>query len=1080
MKKIIKICFFTMLLFTLNVNALKSTDANLTGRKVCEKIELAKANSDGTIEKVDCFSNYNDAKARMNESDDKSLIILERNNSITKIIDAKYALVYLDRGDVLTYLYSSNSLKTSITYMNNYANYGATDGAFIELNYSNKAAKIRIGGATGWVKNGEYTIIPINFVKSYSYYKIDSNNIYHFYAKNIENSGYSQSSRALGPKPSFEIENGNYISYDGIYFYKDFYTMINDYRANTHNESINKDNAYYNYYLYLPHRSKTNYAIDDFDSYIRNVLNFKGSLYGKFLTDNYSVIYGTAEYFMYAEKMYGANALSVFSLSRNESANGRSFISYNKNNIFGHNAVDGAAYSSATGYLDVRSSIYSHGYGYINYGYAKVSDSRYNGSHFGNKNTGMNVMYASDVYWGEKAASYYYSFDKANGMEDYNYYQLIVSNTTNINVRSAPSTSSSVVYQIKKSNTPFILIQEVEGTAVNGNNIWYKIQSDSNVTNAGVLIGSNSSTWPQYNWNGYVYVHSSYFNKINDAKKEDNSYNIPVDVIKEINEYTITTNASKSAYAPIVGKVGCDIDYYYTSTLLNKKGTIKKDSLVVILEKAEIGEVTNYLIITNYSTNQKAWISSENIEIVNKDLVSVNIAEANGYISVLDKPGGTGVLNVYNGNFLPIIGKEEKDNKLYLKVEYKIEGSILYGYILSSISNINYTLNYINTLPIIEAEDKTVIINSEFDPLSDIKCTDREDGDLKNKVIIVENTVNTKVIGDYKIVYSVTDSYGDTVTKEIKVSVVNLEEKDELFMYNSLKHLNDDIFEFSGFMGIKGMDNKDVKTNLIFINQNTGIEYSFDLSKWEDYPYEMSSIDDKKEYDYSGGWFKNNLDLSTLPNGDYTIYVHTINGKNEAFSIFTNIAYMDMTRRAKGKNKEFLIEVDYSSLNSPLIFSVRDTLISLDVPKTLDPMYNFFNEISLNNDSLTLKGTSHSIGVNFGILDQVERKIIFEEKNTFKRYEFDLGSIIDGDYPITLAVSDNCDKTKAWYLNTINLSTLPNGQYVIYIKNKVNNIAYYGELIDIAYTDFSKINNQKYLLNRNDNIRLRLELTVNK
>ena len=46
----------------------------------------------------------------------------------------------------------------------------------------------------------------------------------------------------------------------------------------------------------------------------------------------------------------------------------KTFVEFiNKNNIFGHNAVDGSAYSSATGYLDIRSSIYTHGYGYINY-----------------------------------------------------------------------------------------------------------------------------------------------------------------------------------------------------------------------------------------------------------------------------------------------------------------------------------------------------------------------------------------------------------------------------------------------------------------------------------------------------------------------------------------------------------------------------------------------------------------------------------------------------------------------------------------------------------------------------------------
>ena len=139
-------------------------------------------------------------------------------------------------------------------------------------------------------------------------------------------------------------------------------------------------------------------------------------------------------------------------LSRNESANGTSKIAYTKNNIFGHNAVDGSAYTSASGYLDVRSSIYTHGYGYINYGYGEVADSRYFGSHFGNKYRGMNVMYASDVYWGEKAANYYYLFDRDNGMLDYNYYQLVISNTGDINARNLPNTKSQIDNEKKLGN----------------------------------------------------------------------------------------------------------------------------------------------------------------------------------------------------------------------------------------------------------------------------------------------------------------------------------------------------------------------------------------------------------------------------------------------------------------------------------------------------------------------------------------------------------------------------------------------------------------------------------------------------
>ena len=139
-------------------------------------------------------------------------------------------------------------------------------------------------------------------------------------------------------------------------------------------------------------------------------------------------------------------------------------------------------------------------------------------------------------------------------------------------------------------------------------------------------------------------------------------------------------------------------------------------------------------------------------------------------------------------------------------------------------------------------------------------------------------------------------------------------------------------------------------------------------------------------------------------------------------------------------------------------------------------MYNFFNDIKIENDKLTIKGTSHNVGISYGESDAVERKMVLENKDTFERIEYDLGSITNGDYPITLAVSDNCDKTKAWYMNTIDLSTLPKGNYVVYIKNTVNKVTYYGEIIDVAYTDFSKINSDKYQLIRNDKLRLRLEL----
>ena len=241
----------------------------------------------------------------------------------------------------------------------------------------------------------------------------------------------------------------------------------------------------------------------------------------------------------------------------------------------------------------------------------------------------------------------------------------------------------------------------------------------------------------------------------------------------------------------------------------------------------------------------------------------------------------------------------------------------------------------------------------------------------------------------------------------------------------------------------------------------------------------MSSIDDTKKYDYSGGWFNSNLDLTHLPSGDYTIYVKALNGKYQTKTLFTNIAYMPMDRNVSNKDRGYRVEIDFSTLGSPLVFSVRDNgLLSNDVPTTIDPMYNFFAKIEFQDKYLHIRGTSHNYGVDLSPSKNVQRELILENNETFERYIYDIGSITNGDYKVTLALSDNCDKTRAWYDNKIDLSSVKTGTYTLYIRNTVDGKKYYGELIDIAWTDFAKINTNLYSLQRVDERRLRVELIV--
>ena len=278
------------------------------------------------------------------------------------------------------------------------------------------------------------------------------------------------------------------------------------------------------------------------------------------------------------------------------------------------------------------------------------------------------------------------------------------------------------------------------------------------------------------------------------------------------------------------------------------------------------------------------------------------------------------------------------------------------------------------------------------------------------------------------------------------------------------------------------MDNINLTHYLEFINEYDKTIYKVKLDKYTDYPYEMSSLDDDKAYNYSGGWFKGEIDLSkeNIKQGNYTIKIIAYNSngyKTETY--FTNIAYEEMPRRINTKTRGISFDVDYSLAGSPILVSIRDEgLISYTEPTSMDPTYNFFNELKIANNTLNITGTSHSAYVNYSKNDTVKRSIIFENTNTFKRYIYDLSYIDNGPYKIELSVSDNKDKTRAWFKKSIDLSNLDKGTYAIYINTSSNDKTYYGELIDIAYTDFSSINTDKYEFKRIDEKRLRLELSV--
>lgn len=430
MKKIIYVLLFMFLLFTAPAYALVTFNFESGNYHVVYINDLGTSTScsngvsmnyDSTnIEYLKSFDKYDDAIDYMKtikSLPNKTLVIIgEKKNTdgvyVNDILTSEYALVDLNTTgttSTTSYVYKEETSNRAYTYINGHGMFGGVDAALIDYSNEKSRAKMMIAGVTGWIDSILYLdasgydgfdIVPLSVVKSPSYYYVNgSNELVHRLSRKITANNCYATSLTLGPAPSSlkqKDENDNmikYYSYDGIYFYTSLESMLNDYKNGININAVNKI-PYYNYYMYLPVRSKTNITSDN----IRNYLESRN-----YTSKDKSVLYGEELTFIDAENKYGVNAITSFSTAINESSWGTSYLARTKNNVFGHNAFDSSVMESASKYKNVSDGIYRHAYYMINAGFAETKDAvaRYYGSHLGNKNSGVNVKYASDPYWGK-------------------------------------------------------------------------------------------------------------------------------------------------------------------------------------------------------------------------------------------------------------------------------------------------------------------------------------------------------------------------------------------------------------------------------------------------------------------------------------------------------------------------------------------------------------------------------------------------------------------------------------------------------------------------------------------------------
>lgn len=234
------------------------------------------------------------------------------------------------------------------------------------LMFVNHAAPVKSGytavlvsGVTAYAKNGDIS----TYAGKAPRFVNEGGNVYHYFGTN-DSYVYR-----VGKAPAAMAPNTPYYSFDSVNFA---------------GFTINNPNVFFNL------RNGSDVTAEELNR-----------MYQQIRPD--SLLAHSGQAFKDAERTHNVNALYLVAHSALESAWGTSEIAKKKNNFFGVGAYDSSPLESAHQYADIARGI-SEAAKFISNRYLTSGSVVAKGPYLGNKNSGMNVYYASDPYWGRKIA----------------------------------------------------------------------------------------------------------------------------------------------------------------------------------------------------------------------------------------------------------------------------------------------------------------------------------------------------------------------------------------------------------------------------------------------------------------------------------------------------------------------------------------------------------------------------------------------------------------------------------------------------------------------------------------------------
>ena len=313
-----------------------------------------------------------------------------------------------------------------------------------------------------------------------------------------------------------------------------------------------------------------------------------------------------------------------------------------------------------------------------------------------------------------------------------------------------------------------------------------------------------------------------------------------------------------------------------------------------------------------------------------------------------------------------------------------------------------------------------------------------------------------------------------------------LTKKDGMFYFYYLKEVDDKLM-LQGYQTINGINNtldNDIKYMVVYKNLDNDDEIRLMATRIKDEKDIPKNVYSPDGHDYTYSWFNAEISLSKIPAGNYQMYIIAYNDKYYSKSLVSNKTYSNQITSYKDDNGSVIISNNYDSKVSFVELMVREQLMANKNGSYIYNQYDKYVTFEFTpTNKLHLRGNAYSFGMNLSSTSNVTRYLIFENKDNYEITKKSLGSITNGNYNVFLPVSDNLNKTRAWYDANIDLSDIDEGEYVIYIStaSNITDINKMTEKIGRTLSDVkATINGKEYSFYINKDYGNRIEMKVKK